>query len=119
MEEFVRQFNNMLQESEYANFPIDVLEEEKGYKVIADLSGYSKENINISYEDDSLVITAKRMEGNKDTKYVLRERNLGNKRRSIYLPDINPESISAKFDQGLLVITMNNNEPNVKTIAIE
>lgn len=119
MEEFARQFNSIFTENGVVNFSIDILEKENGYMVLADLVGYSKENISISYEDDYLNIQVKEMETPKDLKFVLKERNLGAKKRSIYLPEINPETISAKFENGILSINMQNKEPNVKTIEIE
>lgn len=43
-----------------AAFPIDVIETPDSYKIKADLAGFSKDNIQVSFEDQTLRINAER-----------------------------------------------------------
>lgn len=119
MEEFVRSLNGLFTENGVVNFPVDVVETEDGYTVIADLCGYAKENISIQYEDDYLILETTEVIAPKDVKYVLKERSLGKKTRNIYLPDVNAEAITAKFTDGVLVVALQIKKPDIKTIQID
>ena len=83
---------------------VDVLEVENGYRVLAEMPGVKKEDINISFEKGELLI-----EGNvkkDDAKYLLNERGNSKFRRVISFGDINEDNITAKYENGILDINI-------------
>ncbi len=74
-----------------------------------DLPGVDKKDINISVEDDYLIVTAKKelKENLSSEDYYLLESKYGKYYRAFYLSDdINRDSIDAKFEDGRLIITL-------------
>jgi HSP20 family protein len=102
---------------------IDVMENDKDYQVVADLPGIKKDNINISVDDNELVIEAKQDEKKEEKKgsYYRCERYSGNYRRSILLSEnVDRSNIDAKFEDGVLEITLPKKEPTpVKKISVK
>ena len=88
----------------------DIREHEKGYEVDIDLPVFKKEDININYENGYLTIsTSKGLD--KDEKdeqghYIRQERYVGNMSRSFYLGDIPKEDIKAKYEGGVLRLSV-------------
>ena len=60
-------------------FPVDVIDEGDQIRVVADLPGFNKENIEIWVEDGDLVIKAERKEEKeeKEVNYLRKERRFG------------------------------------------
>lgn len=112
--DFANQVSNMFyREGGYKTFPIDVVEEEGKFIVYAEIPGVKKENINVSFEDSTLTIQAKR-EKNEKEKYLIHERNAMKYERSIYFNDILEDSINAKYEDGILTVTINLKKPEEK-----
>ena len=93
----------------------DVKETDKGYELDIDLPGYKKEDIQAELRDGNLTISAsadsKKEEKDKDGKYIRRERYFGNCSRTFYVgEDIEQNDISAKFEDGVLDITVSKKE---------
>ncbi|MBU5317912.1 Hsp20 family protein, partial [Clostridium bornimense] len=67
-----------------------------------------KEDISLEYKDNNLTISAKRDETIDEEKdnYVRKERHHGTFSRTFYVEDIKEDSISAKFDNGELIVTL-------------
>lgn len=88
---------------------IDLSETKEQVKIKADLPGMSEKDIEVTLENNVLIIKGKR-ESEKETKeesYYSKERVCGTFLRQITLPKkINPDSIKAKFKNGVLDITM-------------
>ena len=88
----------------------DVRETDNTYEVDIDLPGFKKEDININYENGYLTIsTSKGLD--KDEKdeqghYIRQERYVGNMSRSFYLGDIPKEDIKAKYEGGVLRLSV-------------
>ena len=88
----------------------DVRETDNTYEVDIDLPGFKKEDINIIYENGYLTIsTSKGLD--KDEKdeqghYIRQERYVGNMSRSFYLGDIPKEDIKAKYEGGVLRLSV-------------
>ena len=88
----------------------DVREIDNTYEVDIDLPGFKKEDININYENGYLTIsTSKGLD--KDEKdeqghYIRQERYVGNMSRSFYLGDIPKEDIKAKYEGGVLRLSV-------------
>ena len=90
------------------NFSVDLKEEENDYVIEADLPGVDKKDINISYKNGYLNISAKResnLEEKKDN-YVRQERSYGEFKRSFYIDNVEEEKINANFDNGVLRINL-------------
>lgn len=103
----------------------NVREDEKNYMLELALPGFSKEEININFEDEVLTITAGRQpkEDEKDPKYTWNEFGYKSRyERSFQLPEtVNADEISARFENGILLVTLPKKEvqaPAVKQITI-
>ena len=98
-------FNAM---SNRGNFRADLKETNDSYLVVADLPGVKKGDIDIEFQNDNLVITAKRDESVEDSKesYVRRERHYGEFRRSFYIDNVDEDKVEAKFEEGVLRILL-------------
>ncbi len=109
------QLGNM--KEQFNSFSVDVVEENDVYRVTADLPGFNKEDIRITYENNYLTIEAKNEEEveTKEKNYIRRERKCGAFRRSFYVEDIEDEAIDASFDNGLLTIQLKKSTPQAKT----
>ena len=89
----------------------DVKEKEDSYELEIDLPGYKKENVKAQLKDGYMTITA---EAKKDTdekaedgKYIRREKYYGTCSRSFYVgKNVTEEDIKAKFEDGVLKITV-------------
>ncbi|HVY03596.1 MAG TPA: Hsp20/alpha crystallin family protein [Caulobacterales bacterium] len=86
----------------------DVAETDDEVRIRADLPGMSAQDIDISLEGGSLVISGERREERSvDRENVhISERSFGAFHRTIYLPQpVDPDTIRAEFDQGVLHVT--------------
>ncbi len=89
-------------------FSADVRETENEYLVSAELPGVNKEDIKLDYDNNNLIIRAKRQEAHDDSRdnYIRKERSYGEISRSFYIDNVNKEGIRAKFDNGELKIIL-------------
>ena len=105
----------------------DVKETKDGYELDIDLPGYSKDNVKATIKDGYLTISATIDESGEakedDGKYIRRERYQGSVKRSFYVGEgVDQDSISAKFTDGILKLTLPKIkpvEPQEKLISIE
>jgi HSP20 family protein len=90
------------------NFKVDLKETEDNYLVEADLPGINRDDIGIDYENNYLVISAKRDESieDKEENYVRREIHYGEYKRSFYVDNVDESKISASFKDGVLKISL-------------
>ncbi len=105
----------------YKSFPVDLIEIENGFQVIAEMPGVLKEDVKMSFEDGDLIIEADRKKS-EDAKYLINERDVLHLKRTISFGEINEESITAKLENGLLYVTIKTKAPEEKpkkTIVIE
>ena len=104
----------------------DVRETENTYEVDIDLPGFKKDEIDVDLKDGYLTISASKCldkdQKDKEGKYIRQERYAGAMSRSFYVGDIQPEQISAKYEDGILKISLPKQEkkelPKSTTIAI-
>lgn len=85
----------------------DIREDEKSYIMDLDLPGYTENDVKINLNGKTLTIASSLDEKKEDVKsnYIIRERILRKFSRSFTLPsDIDEDSISAKFENGVLTI---------------
>ena len=91
----------------YRSFNVDVRDLEKEYIIDAELPGLVKDDIQIHYENERLIISVEEKEQKDDEtdNYVHRERYIGSFKRSIYLKDVDPKKLKATLNNGILTIT--------------
>lgn len=106
----------------------DIREKEDGYELAVDLPGFKKDEISIDLSNGYLTIQAAKGldkdEEDKKGRYIRRERYAGSMSRSFYVgDDVRSEDISAKFEDGILKISVpkaaQKELPKHTTIAIE
>ena len=88
----------------------DIREHDNGYEIDIDLPGFKKDEINVELDDGYLTISAEKSldknEEKKHGRYIRRERYAGAMSRSFYVGDIHQEDIHAKFEDGILRLTV-------------
>lgn len=88
---------------------MDIVEAEEGFRILADLPGMSRDDIDITFEDGVLTISGERkvVTGEKKESLHLNERVYGKFSRSFTLGgSIHAEKISAAFKDGVLTISL-------------
>lgn len=106
-------FFNDLQGEEVSNRgwvpPVDIQETEEAYRLSAELPGLTKDDINITLENNVLRLSGER-KFEKDVKkesFHRIERTYGSFTRAFALPQqVNPEGVQAAFENGILTITV-------------
>jgi HSP20 family protein len=96
---------------------VDISEDDKAYKVTAELPGMSEKEIEVVVSGDTLTLKGeKRQEKEqKEKNYYLSERSYGSFPRSFYLPEgVDRGKIGAEFSQGVLTVTMPKTEKAVQ-----
>lgn len=91
---------------------VDVKEKNGQYIVRADIPGVSVKDIEVSLDNDMLIIKGKKETETKEEKenYVRIERSAGSFYRSIHLPDVTDSSkVTAKSKNGVLEIAIPKN----------
>ena len=105
----------------------DVRETENTYEVDVDLPGFQKDEIHLELRDGYLTISAskgldKDQEDQKG-RYIRQERYAGALSRSFYVGDVEPDQVSAKYEGGVLRISLpkqgRQELPKNNTIAIQ
>ena len=97
----------------------DVKETETGYELDVDLPGYKKENVQVELKDGCLTVTAKtaqsKDEQDENGRYIRRERYSGTCSRAFYVgEDIEQNDIKAKFEDGILKLSVPKKEAKPK-----
>jgi HSP20 family protein len=93
----------------FATPAIDMSEDEKAYKISAELPGLDARDIDISLSGDMLVLKGeKRQEKEeKDKNYYVSERAYGSFQRAFELPaSVDRDKVAADFAKGVLTITL-------------
>lgn len=86
-------------------------ETENSYELDIDLPGFKKDEVNVELKNGYLTIQAAKgldkEEQDKKGKYIRQERYAGACSRSFYVgEDVEPEEVSAKFEDGILTISV-------------
>ncbi|MCF1686129.1 Hsp20 family protein [Tetragenococcus halophilus] len=88
------------------NFQVDIKEKDNSYEVTADLPGFDKTDLNVTYDDDILTIEASRNDVSEDKdeegNFLRRERSSSSFRRQFMLKGIDEDKIDASFKDGVL-----------------
>ena len=94
----------------------DVRETDTTYEVDVDLPGFKKEDVELSFDNGYLTISAKKSlnkdEKNKEGQYIRQERYAGSMSRSFYVGDgVKEEDIHAKYEDGILKLSLPKKAP--------
>lgn len=87
---------------------VDIIEEDKNFKVEVEMPGMSEENVSVAISDKALTIYGKKEISKKDEgkNYISREIGYGIYQRTIPLPDyVDTENAKATFKKGMLWVT--------------
>ncbi|MCQ2387042.1 MAG: Hsp20/alpha crystallin family protein [Clostridia bacterium] len=84
----------------------DINETEKEYELAVDLPGFDKSEINVSLRDGYLTIEANKSEKQENKNYLRRERSYSCSRSFYVGEDIEKSDIKAKYDKGILSLTI-------------
>lgn len=96
---------------------VNISEHDTHYSLNVAAPGLTKQDFNISIEDEQLIISAEKKSEKEETqgKYTRREFNYGSFKRSFHLDDtINREGISAAYEDGVLKLTLPKKDDAVK-----
>ncbi len=88
---------------------VDVTEDDKAFKITAELPGLDSKDIELSMSDGLIVLKGeKRQEKEeKEKNYYVCERSFGAFRRAFQMPEgVDRDKIAADFSKGVLTITM-------------
>jgi HSP20 family protein len=104
---------------DFGMYPVDVREDGDHVYIEAELPGFKKEDVDITFENNTLTISAERKEehkegdgnGGKKGDLVLQERRYTRFLRSFTLPPtVSPDKVDAKLQDGVLNITLDKRE---------
>lgn len=100
-------FNNW---NEMKSLKSDIKETDKEYVVKIDMPGVDKKDIALNFKDDVLTVDAKRDsfddESDQKGNIIASERDYGTYSRSYRLPQVDSKAISAKYEDGVLTVTL-------------
>ncbi len=102
--------------SDNALMKSDVKDAGDHYELHMDLPGFNKDNVKIQLKEGVLNVEASTVTNNDekadDGTYLRRERFQGTCTRSFYVGEaVRPEDIKAKFDNGVLTVTVPKEQP--------
>lgn len=107
---FGNSFGSFFGSQDLAEFKTDVTDEGDHYLLEADLPGFDKKDIQLDISGDTLTVCAERHskyeEKDKKEKVVRIERSYGSYSRSFDISGIDAEQIKAKYDNGVLMLTL-------------
>ena len=104
---------------------IDISEDEKNIYVDVEVPGIKKEDMQLSLQDNILTISGEKKSETKEKNknFYRSERSYGSFQRSFTLPaDVNRDKTEAKFEDGILKITVEKSQPkqvSERTIQIK
>ena len=94
----------------------NIKKEGENYVYEVDIPGFTKEDVNVSYEDGYLIVevSSKHDYSSSKDSYVRQERYVGSCSRSYYVGEIDESKIMAKYHNGILCITVPDEEKDKK-----
>jgi len=98
--------------SKVLNGRCDFEEDNEKYKVMLEVPGVKKDEININLKNDNLTISWKReREKNEDTKKrAVYERSSGSFTRNFYVENADADKVEAELKDGILTLTLHKKE---------
>jgi HSP20 family protein len=114
-------FHGLTSEFEHVSPPVDVVEDQDGYRFSIELPGLKSDSLEVKVEDECLVINAERSEPTwaKDVRVHRAERQFGPIHRSFRLPtDVGRDAIKAAYKDGVLEVSIAK-LPEAKALKVE
>jgi len=108
-EDFNRTVANLDTARPFAAPALDIVDNDDHMQIHVDLPGYAPEDVNIEFQNGSLVISAetKHEETVEEKNYTRRERYHGAYKRALRIPDtFDIENAEANFENGVLLLTL-------------
>ncbi|HOB35417.1 MAG: Hsp20/alpha crystallin family protein [Firmicutes bacterium] len=86
----------------------DIYEKDGKLIIEAELPGFDKDEVKVHVSDNQLTISAERRQAKeeKSENYIRRERSFNHACRTFIIEDLDPDKIEAKFENGVLRLTM-------------
>ena len=107
------------------SFRTDIKDTGKAFVIEAELPGFSKEDIDVSLDENTLTITASHSESKEEkdekTGYIHKERRSGAFRRCFDVSGVDADAITGSLDNGILTLTLpkkTEEEKKAKKIAL-
>ncbi len=103
---------------------IDIYEDEKNIFLEIELPGFKKDDIKLTFENNALLLKGEKPipENFQSRNYILSERKFGSfSKKFNFQENVNPEKISAEFENGVLHIAvekMENDTPKERQIKV-
>lgn len=104
----------------------DIVETDKQYEVKIDLPGFDKQNLHLNYAQEILTVSGRREsfadKADHEGNILHSERRYGQFSRQYRLPNVDQKQISAKYENGVLDITLpklSANDQNGAEISID
>lgn len=103
------------------NLRTNIKEQEQSYLFEVNVAGVSKEDIDISVEDNYLIVTVNENNKKEDTttNYLRKEIVYKSSKRKYYIGNIKENQINATLKDGLLLITVPKEDTTTKSNKIE
>jgi len=96
---------------------VDLVDEGDKFRLVVELPGISKEDIDVRVTEDSVTIRAEKKSGKeeKGQNYFIRERSYATYYRTVPLPEpVIPEETKARYNNGVLEIILKKARPKEK-----
>lgn len=89
-------------------FKTDISETDKEYVIEADLPGFARDDIEVSYRHGDLTISAKREEVSEENNgnYLRKERRTGQVMRTFVFENVDTDNIKAEYKDGVLKVNL-------------
>ena len=104
-------------EEEATLMKTDIRETEDAYLMDVEMAGFDKKDIALKFESGYLTVSAKKNEKSDGVNYIRRERAYSCS-RSYYLGDVKEKEIKAKYQNGVLEVTVPKSKPEETTHSI-
>jgi HSP20 family protein len=98
---------------------VNISETEHNFHLELSSPGFTKEEIELSIDQDTLIVCGEKKSENEQTekRYSRKEFSYQNFKRSFTLPEnVDQEKISARFEHGILLIDLPKREQEAKTV---
>lgn len=101
-------FNDDFFKTNWDSFKTDISETDNNYTIEADLPGFSKDQIEVAFQEGNLTISAKRDEVNEEIKgnYLRKERCAGQLLRTFVFDNVDTDNVKADYKDGVLKIDL-------------
>ena len=101
-------FNDDFFKTNWDSFKTDISETESNYMIEADLPGFTKDQIEVAFQEGNLTISAKRDEVTEETQgnYLRKERRAGQLFRTFVFDNVDTDNIKADYKDGVLKIDL-------------